>query len=66
MKRGSFFHLELLIMTRNTRNKQKQQQLELEEESKAAIAAATAHTVKPKQVLNCVVTGCNFATEALE
>ena len=53
-------------MTRNTRNKQKQQQLELEEESKAAIAAATAHTVKPKQVLNCVVTGCNFATEALE
>ena len=45
-------------MKRGTRNK-------LEEESKAAInaAAATAHTVKPKQVLKYVVTGCNFATE---
>ena len=51
-------------MTRNTQNKQRQQQLDLEEESKAAVASA--HTAKPKQVLKCVVTGCNFATEALE
>ena len=40
----------------------RRQQAELEEDAKHA----TSNVVNPKKSLKCVVTGCNFVTEALE